>query len=94
MIITMRVPRLYILATLALSTAVMLFAAQGESPKAEAQVEKVAPAKTSSEAVSPEETSGRNRAAGNMLGQADTSNGEARRNENVQINLLDTNAVR
>jgi len=30
----------------------------------------------------------------NLLGQTDTSKGEARRNENVQINLVDTNAAR
>ena len=38
-------------AALALSRAVTLFAAQGESPKAAAQVERVTPAKPSSEAV-------------------------------------------
>ena len=75
----MPVLRLYILATLALSRAVMLVAAEGESPKAQAQVQKVTPAKSSPGDDSPEENSGRNRAAGNILGQADTSNGEARR---------------
>src|SRR5262249_1188959 len=44
--------------------------------------------------VPTEEDDARNRAGENLLGQADTSKGEARRNENVQINLLDTNAVR
>src|ERR1700674_2251899 len=35
------------------------------------------------------------RAAGqNLLGQADTAQGESRRNENVQINLVDNNAAR
>ena len=84
----------YILATLVLSRSVMLFAAQGESPRAEAQVEKDTSAKSSPEAAPAEESAGRNRAGENLLGQADTSNGEARRNENIQINLLDTNAVR
>src|SRR6266849_3094197 len=94
MIRIMRTPGPHVLATLALSWAVTLFAAQGESPKAEAQVESVTPAKPVSEAVPPEENTGRNRAGENILGQADTSQGEARRNENVQINLLDTNATR
>ena len=30
----------------------------------------------------------------NLLGQADTARGEGRRNENVQINLVDNNAAR
>src|SRR5712691_7130623 len=94
MAIAVRVPSPCILATLALSRAVMLFAAEGEGPKAAASVQKVVTAKPSSEAVSPEENAGRNRAGENLLGQADTSKGEARRNENVQINLLDTNATR
>jgi hypothetical protein len=94
MITIMRAPLPYVLATLALSRAVTLFAAQAESPKAEAQVERVTPTKPSSDAVPPEENTGRNRAGENILGQADTSQGEARRNENVQINLLDTNATR
>lgn len=33
-------------------------------------------------------------AGANLLGQTDTSKGESRRNENVQINLVDTNAAR
>ena len=35
------------------------------------------------------------RSAGqNLLGQADTARGEGRRNENIQINLVDNNAAR
>lgn len=34
------------------------------------------------------------RATENLAGQADTSRGEGRRNENVQVNLVDTNAAR
>jgi hypothetical protein len=94
MIVSMRAPIPHVVATLALCRAAMLFAAQGESPKPETKAENVTPAKPSSEAVAPEENAGRNRAGENILGQADTSQGEARRNENVQINLLDTNAVR
>jgi hypothetical protein len=30
----------------------------------------------------------------NLAGQVDTSRGEGRRNENIQVNLVDTNAVR
>lgn len=41
-----------------------------------------------------EETAGAGRAGANLLGQTDTAKGEARRNENVQINLVDTNAAR
>src|SRR5437879_10571581 len=84
----------YVLATLMLSGSVMLFAAQGESPKAERQVQKETAEKPSPDAAPTEEGAERNRAGENLLGQADTSKGEARRNENVQINLLDTNAVR
>ncbi len=90
----MRVLTPYIAAILMLSGPVMLFAAQGEIPKAEAQVQKDTSEKLPPEAVPTEESDGRNRAGENLLGQADTSKGEARRNENVQINLLDTNAVR
>ena len=90
----MRALGAYIVVTVMLSRSVMLFAAQQESPKAEAQVEKDTSEKSSPEAVAAEESGGRNRAGENLLGQADTSKGEARRNENVQINLLDTNAVR
>src|SRR2546422_11576187 len=82
------------MAILILSRSVMLFAAQAESPKVEAQVQKDTSEKPSPEAASTEESDGRNRAGENLLGQTDTSKGEARRNENVQINLLDTNAVR
>src|SRR5207249_6383120 len=90
----MRVLTSYVAAILMLSGPVMLFAAQGEIPKAEAQVQKDTSEKPPPEAVPTEERDGRNRAGENLLGQADTSKGEARRNENVQINLLDTNAVR
>src|SRR5438876_10068487 len=90
----MRVLTLYVAAILMLSGSMMLFAAQGEIPKAEAQVQKDTSEKPPPEAVPTEESDGRNRAGENLLGQADTSKGEARRNENVQINLLDTNAVR
>src|SRR5215216_4351172 len=34
------------------------------------------------------------RAVENLAGQVDTSRGESRRNENVQVNLVDTNAAR
>src|SRR5437899_1958139 len=84
----------YVVAILLLSRSVMHFAAQGESAKAEAQGQKDSSANSSPEAAATEESGGRNRAGDNLLGQGDTSRGEARRNENVQINLLDTNAVR
>src|SRR5262249_38447244 len=84
----------YVVATFMLSGSMMLFAAQGERPKAEAQVQKDTSEKASPETATGEESAERNRAGENLLGQADTSKGEARRNENVQINLLDTNAVR
>src|SRR3989449_1687099 len=84
----------YVVVTLLLSRSVMFFAAQVESPQAEAQVQKDAAEKPSPDAAPTEESAERNRAGENLLGQADTSKGEARRNENVQINLLDTNAVR
>src|SRR2546422_1390775 len=90
----MRVLTPYVAAILMLSGPVMLFAAQGEIPKAEAQVQKDTSEKPSPEAPPTEENDGRSRAGENLLGEADTSKGEARRNENVQINLLDTNAVR
>jgi len=79
----MRAPVRYALLIFMLSRSVMLFAAQEERPKEE-----------SPKAEAQEESEARNRAGENLLGQADTSKGEARRNENVQINLLDTNAVR
>jgi len=79
----MRAPVRYALLIFMLSRSVMLFAAQEERPKEE-----------SPKAEAQEESDARNRAGENLLGQADTSKGEARRNENVQINLLDTNAVR
>src|SRR5213593_82752 len=90
----MRVLTPYVAAILMLSGPVMLFAAQGEIPKAEAQVQNDTAEKPSADAAPTEESAERNRAGENLLGQADTSKGEARRNENVQINLLDTNAVR
>src|SRR6266704_3131113 len=90
----MRVLTPYVAAILMLSGSMMLFAAQEEIPKAEAQVQKDTSEKPPPEAAPTEESDGRNRAGENLLGQADTSKGEARRNENVQINLLDTNAVR
>src|SRR5256712_1424612 len=90
----MRVLTTYVAAILMLSSPVMLFAAQGEIPKAEAQVQKGPSEKLPPEDVPTEESDGRNRASESLLGQADPSKGEARRNENVQINLLDTNAVR
>src|SRR5437867_5611083 len=81
----MRAPIPYVIVILMLTRPVMLFAAQEERPKAESP---------KAEAVPTEEDDARNRAGENLLGQADTAKGEARRNENVQINLLDTNAVR
>src|SRR3989442_14986702 len=84
----------YVVVTLLLSRSVMFFAAKVESQQAEAQVQKDAAEKPSPDAAPTEESAERNRAGENLLGQADTSKGEARRNENVQINLLDTNAVR
>lgn len=44
-------------------------------------MEKAPPDKVPTESVTP------NRAGENLLGQANTSQGEGRRNENVQINL-------
>jgi hypothetical protein len=89
----------YVIVILILSRSVMLFATQeerpkAENPKAEAQVQKDTSEKESPETVPTEESGSRNRAGENLLGQTDTSKGEGRRNENVQINLLDTNAVR
>ena len=63
----------------------MLFAAQAESPKVEAQVQRDTSEKPSPEAAPTEESAERNRAGENLLGQAATSKGEARRNENGQI---------
>lgn len=40
------------------------------------------------------EPTAQNRTALNLAGQTDTSKGEARRNENVQVNLVDTNGAR
>ena len=86
----MRAPIPYVIVIFMLTRSVMLFAAQEERPKAESPKAESPKA----EAVPTEEDDARNRAGENLLGQADTSKGEARRNENVQINLLDTNAVR
>ena len=41
-----------------------------------------------------EQATQQNRTNLNLLGQTNTAGGEARRNENVQINLVDTNAAR
>src|SRR5439155_676027 len=84
----------YVVVTLILSRSVMPLAAQGESPKAETQIQKETSENPLPEAAPTEEGAERNREGENLLGQSDTSKGEARRNENVQINLLDTNAVR
>src|SRR5262245_43139155 len=77
-----------------LSGSVILFAGQQERPNVETQAETDTSEKATPEAVPTQQSDARNRAGENLLGQADTSTGEARRNENVQINLLDTNAVR
>jgi hypothetical protein len=93
MIPSMRAADPCVVAILVLSRAV-LSAAQAESPKPEAQVQKDTSAKAQPEAASTDESAERNRSGENLLGQTDTSKGEARRNENVQINLVDTYAVR
>ena len=69
----MRALGTYVMATLMLSRSVMLFAAQAESPKVEAQVQRDTSEKPSTEAAPTEESAGRNRAGENLLGQADTS---------------------
>jgi hypothetical protein len=74
--------------------------AQQPTPKsADAQSEKPAESQHPDEPVANPEASPATlqpgRAAGqNLLGQADTTRGEGRRNENVQINLVDNNAAR
>src|SRR5713226_3966920 len=74
--------------------------AQEPEPKpAETQAEKPAESQDSAEPAAESEagpaTPQPGRAAGqNLLGQADTARGEGRRNENVQINLVDNNAAR
>ncbi len=45
-------------------------------------------------AAGAEPTPQQNRTSLNLAGQTDTAKGEARRNENVQVNLVDTNAAR
>lgn len=53
------------------------------------------PAAPKPEAAKPEsDAPAQQRAAINLLGQTDTSRGESRRNENVQFNLVDNNAVK
>jgi hypothetical protein len=72
--------------------------AQQNEPKTEepatAPAKDEAPTKPSSGEAATPETPGQTRANSNLLGQADTSKGEGRRNEHVQINLVDTNAAR
>ncbi len=70
------------------------------APKpADPQSEKPAESQDSAEPAADSETGPATpqpvRAAGqNLLGQADTARGEGRRNENVQLNLVDNNAAR
>jgi hypothetical protein len=74
--------------------------AQEPEPKpAETQAEKPAESQDSAEPAAESEagsvTPQPGRTAGqNLLGQEDTARGEGRRNENVQINLVDNNAAR
>ena len=67
--------------------ATWLLAAESDPPKPIPEKAEAAPKEAATE--EPATTRG-----ANLLGQADTSKGEGRRNENVQINLVDTNAAR
>ena len=64
-------------------------APSGDSSEAQAETK---PHENPPEATVPPEQS---RGTGqNLLGQQDTARGEGRRNENIQINLVDNNAAR
>jgi hypothetical protein len=49
---------------------------------------------TASKEQPPAETPSPNRTQLNLLGQTDTASGESRRNENIQFNLIDNNAMK
>lgn len=52
------------------------------------------PAETADETTSEQEDEQRDRTELNLLGRVDTASGESRRNENVQFNLVDNNALK
>ena len=71
---------------------ILLTAQQQNSPAATQE-----PAVSSPQETKPADTepaAQQNRTSLNLLGQTDTAKGEARRNENVQVNMVDTNAAR
>jgi hypothetical protein len=79
----------------------VIAAAQQAKPPASADPVPGTPASTSSEEraagadpSAPADTPSQQRLQLNLLGQTDTEGGESRRNENVQLNLIDRNAMR
>ena len=68
----------------------------GQAPKEDAPEPATTAAPQAEEGAAPAPTpaaTGGDRTALNLLGQEDTKSGEGRRNENVQFNLVDTNAL-
>jgi len=81
-----------------IASAHSLFAGDGDAPSEAGRPKQVkSPDSAAAAAIvsSPSaDAPGQSARGTNLLGQTDTSKGEARRNENVQINLVDTNAAR
>jgi hypothetical protein len=88
----MPVSRLFPVVALAIASAGWIYAAERDDLKPELPAK--GEIKKSSGADSASDTNPPARTETNLLGQADTSKGEGRRNENVQITLVDTNFAR